>query len=282
VNANTPKLQLFRNRMGEFPDLAQNTRIGVRLVGGNWTSEAARGWSPRDALGARVTVRCGEREFVREWRSGEGMGAQNGTTLWIGLGSVETVDAITVRWPSGRTTELTNLKPDRLVTVWENAEQGPKGRPVRVVRYQREVETAAKPTHPTTSYEPSIAKGETARLRVYTSMATHCAACRRELPNMAALRASFATDEVAFFGIPHDLSEPRERLEAYVVDNQPGYVLHLDATEAERNAFVSIAMAETRTDLRPSTVVTDAVGTVLLVTAGPPTRSALRELLAQH
>jgi len=283
VNANAPRLQLFRNRMGEYADLAPRVGIGVRLVGGNHTGSPSEEWSPRDAYGARVQVLVNDRVIVREWRCGDGMGAQNGTTLWIGVGETERIDGLRILWPSGRVTNVGAQKPDRLVTVWENPEQAPQGRAVRVVQYHRGEAERTPVTHaPTRRYAPAFAEGETAKLRVYLSMATHCAACRRELPAIAAVRELFGADEVALYGLPIDGNEARETLAGYAERFSPAYALQVDATDEQRAAFEALVLPVTHVQVRPTTVVTDAEGNVLLIKTGPPTGSDLRRLLAEQ
>lgn len=281
VNANAPRLQLFRNRMGEFADLAPRSGIGVRLIGGNHARGASEdGWSARDAYGARVQVLVGDRVIVREWRCGEGMGAQNGTTLWIGVGEAEQIDGLRVVWPSGRVSNLGALKTDRLVTVWENPEQGPQGRQLRVVQYHRDSDAEPVTHAAERRYAPAFAAESTSSLRVYMSMATHCAACRRELPAIAAVRELFDEDDVALFGIPIDGNEARDTLTGYVERFSPAYDLQVDATDAQRATFEELVLPVTHVEVRPTTVVTDAEGNVLLIKTGPPTGSDLRRLLA--
>lgn len=57
--------------------------------------------SNRDALGARVTVKAGDRSLL-QYRDGKsGYLAQSDLPLYFGLGDAETVDEIEVLWPSG-------------------------------------------------------------------------------------------------------------------------------------------------------------------------------------
>jgi len=278
VNANAPKLQLYRNRIGEFADAADRVGVGLRLVGGNHAPTASQRFSPRDAYGARVVFIVGERRIVREWRSGEGMGAQNGTTMWVGLGEAERIDSITVRWPNGRITQATDLPVDHLVTMYERPVHCPDEAGHTIEPYHVDAPRRVA-THERARFAPEFAADASARLRLFTSMATHCAACARELPTFAHLRATFAPDEVAMYAIPTDGAEPRERLEAYVAKRSPAYRLHLDATDADRAAFHAQVLPTTRVELRPSTIVTDAEGRVLLVKAGPASVSDLTALL---
>jgi hypothetical protein len=100
VNANTPLLNLFRNRIAKRA--GSNRSIAIRLIGGN-QGAAASEFSNRDAVGAKITVTVGGRKIHRVRRCGEGFAAQNSATMTIGIGKSETVDRIDIVWPSGKT-----------------------------------------------------------------------------------------------------------------------------------------------------------------------------------
>ena len=98
----------------------------LRNEGGN-----ARHWlmidlegtaSNRDGIGAWVTVRTGEMKQVSQALTGVGYISQNDPRLHFGLGPHEQIDAITVRWPSGKVQELTDVAADRVVKVTEPKE----------------------------------------------------------------------------------------------------------------------------------------------------------------
>jgi tetratricopeptide (TPR) repeat protein len=80
--------------------------------------------SNRDAIGARVTVTSGGRRQTA-WRTGGGSYASTGDPrLHFGLGSARRVDAIEIRWPSGRVSQFHNLPADTGYLIRE-AEQRP-------------------------------------------------------------------------------------------------------------------------------------------------------------
>lgn len=137
INTNSPKLVLFRNEMGQREGMGGRRMVALRFVGGNVSDHPAPGWSNRDGYGARVTVAAGGRRFVEELRCGEGYSAQNGRTLLIGLGEVEAIDEIAVRWPSGKVQRVGGLDPDQLVTLYEDAAAAPGGEGFVVEAYRR-------------------------------------------------------------------------------------------------------------------------------------------------
>jgi hypothetical protein len=70
---------------------------------GRWISLRLTGTrSNRDGIGAKITIEAGGRALVREVRSGGSYISHNDMRVHAGLGSLETVDRITIRWPSGQ------------------------------------------------------------------------------------------------------------------------------------------------------------------------------------
>ena len=83
-------------------------------AGQHWVRFVVQGAPPRaHAHGARVTVRTGERSWVRPVYAPAGYLTQNDPRLHVGLGTAETVDLVEVRWPSGRTESYGPLPADR-------------------------------------------------------------------------------------------------------------------------------------------------------------------------
>jgi hypothetical protein len=121
---------LLRNEGGNG-----NHWIRVKLVGGAGKGErrkvkgereehfrfspSAFRLSNRSAVGARVRVVAGGLTQVREVRSGGGYLSQGDLRLHFGLGGRVQVDALEVRWPSGRVQSLRGVKVDREMVIRE-------------------------------------------------------------------------------------------------------------------------------------------------------------------
>jgi hypothetical protein len=75
--------------------------------------------SNRSAIGARVEVRWNGQRQVQEVSGGSGFSAQNDRRLHVGLGSATSVDAVEIRWPSGRTQTIEHPEIDRVLHVTE-------------------------------------------------------------------------------------------------------------------------------------------------------------------
>lgn len=75
--------------------------------------------SNRDGFGALVTVSAGDRTWHGEALCPVGFLMQGDTRVHFGLGGVTRVDRVSVRWPSGRRQELTDVAVDRVVHLRE-------------------------------------------------------------------------------------------------------------------------------------------------------------------
>ncbi len=83
---------LLHNVTGE--DDSQKARsISLRLIGQQ---------ANRDAIGARVEVRVGERRLVRVVQGSQGYLSSDDRRVFVGLGDAVQVDSLAIRWPSGR------------------------------------------------------------------------------------------------------------------------------------------------------------------------------------
>ena len=81
------------------PTLLHNN-IGARR---NWLAVELEGTrSNRDAVGATVTIETGGEKQLRLVSAGSSFASQNTERLYFGLGDKTQVDALTVRWPTGR------------------------------------------------------------------------------------------------------------------------------------------------------------------------------------
>lgn len=85
---------------------------------GNWlTIRALDPTLGRDAIGARVTVHCGARRFVRTIGRCFSYLSSNDPRAHFGLGQVERVDRINVVWPDGTSEDFSGVAVDREVKL---------------------------------------------------------------------------------------------------------------------------------------------------------------------
>jgi enediyne biosynthesis protein E4 len=74
---------------------------------GNWIELKLIGTkSNRDAIGARIKVKAGSLNLIREVNGGNGYSSQSTTRVHFGLGTADKIDPIEIRWPSGKVEKL--------------------------------------------------------------------------------------------------------------------------------------------------------------------------------
>jgi len=109
------QLDLIVNNFNHEPYLFQNrfprqNYIAFRLLGTQ---------SNRDAIGALVTLQLSDKRMVRQVEPAGGYLSQSTKTLHFGLGKVEAIDKIEIRWPSGHRQSLEHMDLNRLHVVVE-------------------------------------------------------------------------------------------------------------------------------------------------------------------
>lgn len=75
--------------------------------------------SNRDGIGARVELVSGRHKQAAERVAGAGYLSQDDTRIHFGLGTSNSVDQITIHWPSGRNQVLRRVAVDRVLTIEE-------------------------------------------------------------------------------------------------------------------------------------------------------------------
>jgi len=82
----------------------------------HWLQFQLEGAAPRnrDAIGARVELRCGGMGQIREVRSGSSYASQNDLRVHFGLGGHAQVESVTVRWPDGTVEDFRDVGVDRI------------------------------------------------------------------------------------------------------------------------------------------------------------------------
>jgi enediyne biosynthesis protein E4 len=103
--------------MNDLPSLLRNDGgnkqnwIKIKLVGTKCN---------RTAIGARVRVITGKHIQMDEVNSGASVMSQSDLRLHFGLGKIETVDAVEVKWPTTQKVErFTQIKANQILTIRE-------------------------------------------------------------------------------------------------------------------------------------------------------------------
>src|SRR6266403_1572495 len=109
VNNVNDEAFIFRNNARS--QLSANRFLQVNLVGDS---------TNRFAVGARVTLRDGKREFVQELEPTRGFQSSVDYTLTFGVGRIDTVESVTVDWPDGRTSGRSHVGTNQRITIRES------------------------------------------------------------------------------------------------------------------------------------------------------------------
>jgi len=297
VNANYPGFNLYRNQSlteGEAGATKRSHFVALQFRGANLTRQPSDRWSARDAFGARVTVRCGDRQYLRAHTCGEGFAAQNSATLLIGIVAAEVVDELTVVWPSVIVTRSGNIAADQCVQAYETADISPHNRPFDVSPYRPTMPTwrHARVTTPLASLPrelqldlpailPGVELGNETRVLFFTTTATWCEACHRLQPELRGVVARFA-GRAQFFGVPVDPIETPAELAQFASTAQPAYRLLSDLPSTGRDAVTRAITRLLNTESIPCTLATDRAGRVLQAFLGVPTASDVGRLVASQ
>jgi hypothetical protein len=114
---NGQRLRLFRNRFG---DLGGKGRVvEVSLSGANKGDQASVSKSNRDAIGAILTAVTDKTTRVYRRSIGEGLAAQNSGQIRVTLAEGETLQSLSVRWPSGKITKIDPVPEKSLIKIEE-------------------------------------------------------------------------------------------------------------------------------------------------------------------
>lgn len=224
ANANTPSLQLYRNQMGDMLTEAERSiPVYLQFVGGNQTAKPNAQWGPRDGIGAKVWVEAGGMKYFREYRNGEGLGAQNSAVLALGLGGARKADRLTVIWPNGEQQVLENVAAGALVTAFENPADAPDGSGFRVgprtpvERVQPVTEGGGRqPLAHSPELERLMAGQTKAPIRMAMAWFVDCSACKKVYPSVNAVRAAFAEDRLAIFGFDNNTGDSAAEMQASI------------------------------------------------------------------
>jgi hypothetical protein len=122
-------IDIVVNHRDEAPAILRNDTPGdnrwirLELVGTR---------SNRDAIGSLVTVLAGSRTITRQRKGGGSMQSTNDPRLLIGLGRVDEVTRLTIRWPSGTISTLEHLAPNVGYRIIEPRDPGGSAEIIRL------------------------------------------------------------------------------------------------------------------------------------------------------
>ena len=100
-------LRLFMN---QIPSDFRSVRVLLEGVKSN-----------RQGVGARLQIEVGERQIVRDVFPANGLMGQHPTEIVVGVGAVDQIDRLLVRWPSGHTQVYQNVPVGGTLQIREDA-----------------------------------------------------------------------------------------------------------------------------------------------------------------
>ena len=110
TSPNSPRFQIALNTLGRGePAMKNHGSAFIKLRGGNEQPTTSRRWSPRDGFGSQVRVLIASTWRAIQHNSSDGLSSQNGNWLHVGLGDCDKIDAVEVRWSSGKVTRHENI-----------------------------------------------------------------------------------------------------------------------------------------------------------------------------
>jgi hypothetical protein len=119
MTSNGERARIFRNDGGD-----ENAWVRLELIGSD---------SNRDGIGARLALKSGGVEQFRQHFPGKGYLSSVEFPITFGLGKADRVESLRIDWPSGTSTELGDLEPNRTYRIDEAegivSSAGPKGGP---------------------------------------------------------------------------------------------------------------------------------------------------------
>ena len=300
VGANRPYTQVFRNRMGDLmPDEMRIQPVMFQFVGGNRANQPSTEWGARDGFGAKVMLTAGDMNILREYRCGEGLGAQNSATMSIGIGRYDHASNARVVWPSGRVTEIGKVSPGEIVVVYENAADSPNGDGFEVGRLTSVGgKIASDSSHraevKSLGSSPMLARfaeGKTeSKYRMFTTWFTSCSACKSAAPLVAGISDNFDDSELAVFGFNNDSGDSVTEMKKYASVYNPSYIMLTERNKDDIKEFKRLQDAilgkikldgrmEDASVLTPGTIITDSDGNILYIDAEVPTYSAVKKMI---
>lgn len=106
--------EAFVYRNNARTQLPQNHYLQVRLEGDS---------TNRFAVGARVTLRTSDAQFVQELEPTRGFQSSVDYTLTFGVGAIATLDSVIVEWPDGHTSGTSHVGTNQRITIREQGRQ---------------------------------------------------------------------------------------------------------------------------------------------------------------
>lgn len=129
--------------------------------------------SNTSAIGTTISIRAGDKVQMDQVTGATGYASQNSLILHFGLGDIEMIDELTIKWPSGIEESYTNLSVNKYITVTEDEDVviSDLNRPVVTGIEAQELEIVHSYPNPfsiSTFIPINVSLGSSVRLEVYS------------------------------------------------------------------------------------------------------------------
>ncbi|MDA7911695.1 ASPIC/UnbV domain-containing protein, partial [Akkermansiaceae bacterium] len=105
ASTSSPRLRIFRNRFSEIGNNEKGRLVRLNLTGTK---------SNRDAAGSIIIAHTSKTKRAFQKTLGQGLSSQNSPSIFITVPPKDSLEKLTVHWPSGK---ITNYKPTGSETV---------------------------------------------------------------------------------------------------------------------------------------------------------------------
>ncbi|MDO9552012.1 MAG: VCBS repeat-containing protein [Rhodonellum sp.] len=117
INNVNNEVLIYKNKSKQF--FPENHSLQIQLIGKNRNTAA---------VGTQIRLKVGDQIFYQEQMPNRGFQSSVDPKLTFGLGTVDQLDEVQVRWPDGKVTILKEILADQLLTLkWEEAVDPPLG-----------------------------------------------------------------------------------------------------------------------------------------------------------
>lgn len=232
--------------------------------------------SNRDAVGAVVRLSAGGMRQMRVRMAGNGFQAQSEGTLHFGLGKAETIDELTVLWPSGKKETFAGLPVDQRLRIAEG-----EGRVTVAALPGREAAKVVSAAGAAVGAVPEPVRAwkldgsewrpRPGRPLLVSFWASWCLPCQAEVPVLGSLHAALPELDLIAVSFEPDTAAAR----AFLDRNKPAYPVALSNAGAVapllEKAFGDGAMP------MPAAVLLDGRGAIARVFTGTLSARAVEE-----
>ncbi len=114
-------LVVNQDPVGILPEATRTLLYRNDSATGNWVKIALYGVDQdKNGIGSRIEISVKNKKYIREIDGGSSHSSQNSVIAHFGLGNIDIIDTIRVKWLGGKEQLLLNQKANRLIEITED------------------------------------------------------------------------------------------------------------------------------------------------------------------